>query len=92
MFLPFVVIFAVTTIAMKIVHNMQRFPFMLVTFVTILMATLIIILHAINSLGELKMLDKMLRHSDMGIYLLKEIIIQGNELQSTTAKLQASHS
>ena len=59
-FLPFVVRFAVTTIAMKIVHNMQRMLFMSVTFATILMATLIITLHAINSLEELKMLDKML--------------------------------
>ncbi|MBA0755794.1 hypothetical protein Gogos_005416, partial [Gossypium gossypioides] len=76
MFLPFVGRFSVTTIAMKIVHKMQKMSFMSITSATILMATLIIILHVITSLGELRMLDKILQHSDMGIYLLKVIIIQ----------------
>ncbi|MBA0755204.1 hypothetical protein Gogos_021461, partial [Gossypium gossypioides] len=34
-------------------------------------------LHATNNFGELIMLDKMLRHSDMGIHLLRAIIIPG---------------
>ncbi|MBA0738619.1 hypothetical protein Gogos_011951, partial [Gossypium gossypioides] len=75
MFLLFVVKFVVTAIAMKIVHNMQRMPVILVTSATILMVILTTTLHATNHFGELRMVDKMLQYSDMGIHLLREIII-----------------
>ncbi|MBA0755933.1 hypothetical protein Gogos_021004, partial [Gossypium gossypioides] len=64
----------------------------LVTSVTILMVTFTTTLYATNSFGELKMVDKMLRHSDMGIHLFRAIIILDKGITINNSKTQLPHS